>query len=390
MNAERMYDVIVFGATGFTGQLVAAYLAAQPQIFRWALAGRSRQKLTNLQKSLGVGEDVGVLVADSADYDTLIAMTAQSRVLLTTVGPYVKYGELLVRACVATATDYVDITGEPQFVNDIIARYDASAREQQIRIVNCCGFDSIPHDLGAYFTALQLGGDQPLTLEAYVSMNGSLSGGTWNSAIEAFGNLRTNMRQSSARSGSDPQRDVRGMRGRVHYEPIVKGWVTPMPTIDPQIVLRSARTLPQYGPRFRYGHYLRVGSLPALVGLGAGVGTAVALAQFRPTRTLLGKLRPPGEGPTPEQRARSNFRVTFVGKANGEQIITEVRGGDPGYTETAKMVAESALCLALDRDQLPARYGVLTTAVAMGDRLLARLQQAGITFSVVERTGSSR
>jgi short subunit dehydrogenase-like uncharacterized protein len=149
------------------------------------------------------------------------------------------------------------------------------------------------------------------------------------------------------------------------------------------VVLRSARALEVYGKTFRYGHYLRVGSFTKLAALGIGVGSIFGLAQLPPTRNLLLKLRQSGEGPTPEERARSKFRVTFVGRCDDRRVVGEASGGDPGYGETSKMVAESALCLALDRDRLPERYGVVTTAEAMGDRLLERLRAAGLRFEIL-------
>jgi short subunit dehydrogenase-like uncharacterized protein len=169
--------------------------------------------------------------------------------------------------------------------------------------------------------------------------------------------------------------------GRPHHSDEAGGWAAPVPTIDPQHVLRSARALDRYGPDFSYSHYMVTKRLASLAGLGVGAGAAVALAQMRPTRNALLKLKNPGEGPSEEQRARSWFRVRFVAHGDGRRVVTEVSGGDPGYTETSKMLAESALCLA--HDQLPERSGQLTTAVAMGQPLIDRLTRAGIEFRVV-------
>ena len=287
-------------------------------------------------------------------------------------------------ACVETASDYVDITGEPEFVNRLIERYDDDAREHGIRVVNCCGFDSIPHDLGAYMMVQALPDDAPVILEGFVSASGKFSGGTWQSAVRAMGRARHQLRPPR-KPTADDGRSVRGLATRVRYEKAVKGWVAPMPTIDPQVVLRSARALPVYGNAFRYGHYLRVGSFAKLAALGIGVGSIFGLAQLPPTRKLLLKLRQSGEGPTPEERARSKFRVTFVGKAGERRVVGEASGGDPGYGETSKMVAESALCLALDRGRLSEHFGVVTPAMAMADRLLERLRDAGLRFEILSR-----
>ncbi len=405
MTRDRTYDVVAFGATGFTGQLVAAYLAASEESFRWAIAGRSAGKLAAVKDDLGLGDEVGVIAADSGDPASLAAMAEQTRVVLTTVGPYQKYGEPLVAACVEAGTDYADITGEPEFVDGVIERHHDAAHDQGVRIVNCCGFDSIPHDLGAYMMAQELhdvgapagrpGDDAPVVLEGFVSASGKMSGGTWQSAVNAMGRARQRRaRGAQMEHGKRPKRPkrlpadgrkVRGLKSRSHYEKAVKGWVAPMPTIDPQVVLRSARALPVYGSEFRYGHYVRVGSFAKLAALGAGVVSVFGLAQLPPTRKLLLKLRQSGEGPTAEERARSKFRVTFVGSAGDRRVVGTAAGGDPGYGETSKMVAESALCLALDRDRLSERYGVVTTAEAMGDRLLERLRAAGLRFEIESR-----
>ena len=385
MNYDARYDIILFGATGFTGKLVAEYLAAKSadESFTWAIAGRNATKLAQVKADVGLRADVDIIPAATDDYASLTAMTAQARVLLTTVGPYVLYGEPLVRACVETGTHYVDITGEPEFVNTIIDRYHEPAKAKGLRIVNCCGFDSIPHDLGVFMLLQEFAGAASVTVDGYVSANGNLSGGTWHSAITAMSRARAQNKQPPvARTVVGAGRVVRSGKPRVRYAEAVNGWVAPMPTIDPQIVLRSARMLPAYGQNFTYAHYLRVGSLAKVVGLGAGVGAVAALAQFGPTRNWLLNRRQPGDGPTADERARGSFHVTFVGNVDGQRVMAEVSGGDPGYAETSKMVAESALCLVVDRAHLPEAAGVLTTAVAMGKPLLVRLRGAGLVFEI--------
>jgi short subunit dehydrogenase-like uncharacterized protein len=199
-----------------------------------------------------------------------------------------------------------------------------------------------------------------------------------------MGRLRQGLRvarQRREREHTPSDRRVHGVAGHPHHDREAGGWAVPFPTIDPQTVLRSARALARYGPDFTYSHYLVVKRLPVLAGMAAGAGTAIALAQVPATRNLLLKLRDPGEGPTPEQRQRSYFRVRIVGEGGGQRVVSEVRGGDPGYGETSKMLSQAALCLA--HDELPQRAGQLTPAVAMGERLIARLQKAGIEFEVV-------
>jgi short subunit dehydrogenase-like uncharacterized protein len=305
------------------------------------------------------------------------------------VGPFARYGEPVVRACVEEGAHYVDITGEPAFVDLTLEAYDEMARERGVRVVSCCGFDSIPHDLGVMFTVQQLPKGVPLKVEGFVQARGSFSGGTWTSAIEAFANAREQLGKARANGGGgygddgDP-RQVRGIRPRPRYESAVKGWVAPFPTIDPQVVLRSARMLDEYGPDFRYGHYVRVGTLSKLAVGATALGGLVALSQIAPARELLLKVRQSGEGPSESQRAASWFHVTFVGEGGGKRVITRVSGGDPGYDETAKMVSQAAMCLAQDGPKLPDRAGVLTPATAMGQPLLDRLEAAGIRFAVLE------
>lgn len=389
---NRPYDIVVFGATGFTGQLTAEYLARKMgqelRPFTWAIAGRDAAKLAAVKETLirlnPACAAVDTLIADAADLVSLRDMARLTQVVLTTVGPYSQFGELLVQACLRSHTDYVDITGEPDFVNRLHQRYGTLARKVGVRLVNCCGFDSIPHDLGAYFTAKQLCAEaQPLTLRGFVQVDATFSGGTWQTAVSAFSHTSLAEIGRSATATPTPGRRVRGEFGSVYYEAAVDAWVCPFPTIDPQIVLRSARALPQFGLDFCYGHYLRTESLPKLALGIAGLGAIFALAKLPPTRRLLQSYRGSGAGPDAAQRAASSFSVIFVGRVGNTTIKTEVCGGDPGYDETAKMVAESALCLALERARLPDEVGILTPAVALGDVLLERLQAAGITFRIL-------
>jgi short subunit dehydrogenase-like uncharacterized protein len=305
--------------------------------------------------------------------------------VITTVGPYINYGEALVAACADAGTDYVDLTGEPEFVDLMYIRHHAHAVETGARIVHACGFDSIPHDLGAYFTVKQLPEGVPLRVEGFVRAGGAPSGGTFHTAVTAFSRIREMAKVSAERRRMEPRpehRRMRGIRGRPRHEGVVDAWVLPFPSLDPQIVLRSARALDRYGPDFSYGHYVAVKRLPVAVGMAGGVAGMFALAQLPPTRRLLMSRMQPGQGPDPEQRAKSWFKVRFRGEGDGRRAVTEVAGGDPGYGETSKMLAESALCLA--HDELPRTAGQVTTAVAMGDALMERLQRAGISFTVLE------
>ncbi len=390
--SPREHEVVLFGATGFTGGLTAHYLAEGAAAdTRWALAGRNRGKLEALRDELAAIDpravELPLLHADIEDPASLQKVAESTKVVITTVGPYINYGEPLLAACAAAGTDYVDLTGEPEFVDRMWLGYHEQAQRTGARLIHSCGFDSIPHDLGVLYTVGQLPEHTPLAVQGFVRAGGTFSGGTYHSAIAIMARLRQGAavaKQRRQRELRPAGRSIRGVLGRPYNDHDAGGWVAPMPTIDPQHVLRSARALERYGPEFSYGHYVVLGRLPVLAGALAGAATIVALAQLPPTRKLLLKLKHPGEGPTPEQRARAWFKVRFVGTAgSGERIVTEVYGGDPGYGETSKMLAESALCLA--KDALPEVAGQSTPAVAMGQVLIDRLIAAGIGFRVLER-----
>jgi short subunit dehydrogenase-like uncharacterized protein len=387
---DRPHDIVVFGATGFTGALTAEYLARHAGAgTRWALGGRNRQKLEVTREHLAeidpVCAELPLLEADVNDPAALRAVAESTKVVITTVGPYILYGEPLVAACAAAGTDYVDLTGEPEFVDLMWLRYHEQAQRSGARIVHSCGFDSIPYDLGALFTVQQLPEAVPIELQGFVRIGGSFSGGTYHSAIHNMGRLRQGMRVARERRQREQRpagRKVKGVPGKPHRSSVGGGWVVPFPTIDPQTVLRSARSLERYGPSFTYSHYLVAKRLPVLAGMAAGAGAVIALAQLPPTRKALLMLKSPGEGPSAQEREKAWFRVRFVGEGGGKRVVTEVSGGDPGYGETSKMLAESALCLV--HDELPARSGQLTPAVAMGEPLTDRLRRAGIEFRLVQ------
>jgi saccharopine dehydrogenase (NAD+, L-glutamate forming) len=388
----RELDVVLFGATGFTGGLTAAYLAEHaPADLRWAIAGRNAAKLAAVRDRLvdrhpdhpGL-RDLPLLEADSSDAGSLAALAGRTKVVATTVGPYLSYGEPLVAACAEAGTDYVDLTGEPEFVDRMYVAHHATAQASGARIVHACGFDSIPHDLGAYFTVQQLPSDRPIRLRGVVRSGAQFSGGTFHSAMTAMSRARQMKEARSERRALEPRpegRSSRSVAARPSRDPDLGYWLLPLPTIDPLVVARSGAALASYGPEFRYSHFAGCKTLRYAVG-GASAVTALGVAaQVGPVRrALMGRISP-GDGPDERRRARSWFTVDFVGEAGDQTVHTRVSGGDPGYDETAKMLAESAMCLALDDN--PPTSGQVTTAQAMGDHLLARLQKAGLRFEVV-------
>jgi short subunit dehydrogenase-like uncharacterized protein len=385
MPDSRELDVVLFGATGFTGGLTAAYLARNgPEGLRWALAGRNLDKLEKVRDSLGEdGADIELIVADSGDPVALADLAARTKVVLSTVGPYIGRGEPLVAACADAGTDYCDITGEGEFVDRMYVAHHATAVASGARLVHACGFDSIPYDLGAMFTVEHLPADVPIDLRGVVRAGGIVSGGTFETALTGMSRVRQIREAAQARKRVEPRpegRSSRAVAGKPHRDKVLGYWLLPLSTMDPAIVARSGAALATYGPKFRYSHYAGTKTLPYAVGGVAVVAGLALAAQLKPARDLLMKWYPAGDGPDPERRKRSWFTVDFVGEAGGETVRTRVSGGDPGYTETAMMLAESGLCLAFDDN--PPTAGQVTTAQAMGPLLLPRLEAGGVKFEV--------
>jgi len=382
-DPTRELDVVLLGATGFTGGLTADYLAQHALAgLRWGIAGRSPDKLAAVRDRLGV--DVALLTADSTDPASLAELAARTKAVASTVGPYLEHGEPLVAACAAAGTDYVDLTGEPEFVDRMYLAHHETAVRTGARLVHACGFDSIPHDLGAYFTIRELAPVGPVAMRGVVRAGGTFSGGTFHSALGQIARRREMRVAYARRRRVEPRpegRRSRAVAGRPHRDPLLGYWLLPLPTIDPIVVARSGAALAAYGPDFRYSHFAGTKTLRYAAG-GAATAAAVGLAaQVPPLRRALSRRIDRGAGPDEARRARSWFTVDLVAQADGRTLHTRVSGGDPGYDETAKMLAESALCLALDDN--PATAGQVTTAQAIGDDLLARLQAAGMRFEVI-------
>ena len=388
--SSRDLDVVLLGATGFTGALTAEYLAEHaPTGLRWALAGRNRSKLEAVRDRLAKIDDgladLELIEADSADRASLDAMVRRTKVVISTVGPYIQHGEPLVAACAEAGTDYVDLTGEPEFVDRMYVAYHAVAQKSGARIVHSCGFDSIPHDLGAYYTVKELAAKGPVAVRGVVRAGAIASGGTFHSAMGIMARARQTREAAKARRQVERRpegRSSKAVAGKPHRDSVLGWWLVPLPTIDPAIVARSGAALPAYGPRFTYSHYAGAKKPWNAAGFALGAGAVMASAQVPPLRNfLLGRVKQ-GDGPDESRRAKSWFSVDFIGEGDGRTVHTRVRGGDPGYGETSKMLAESALCLAFDDN--PVTAGSVTTAQAMGDNLTARLGAAGIRFETVE------
>ena len=404
-RASRTYDIVLFGATGFTGRLVAEYLLTSYGVrgdLKWALGGRNREKLANVRAELCAidprAAELAILVADASDRASLDPVVRDTRVLCTTVGPYAIYGRETVAACVDAGTDYSDITGETPFIRDMIDAHHERAKQTGARIVHCCGFDSIPSDLGTLMLqerARELGTRCSEVKYFAGESKGGMSGGTIASMLnlaEAASRDRSVARTLAdpyALGGSGPDgADQRGVR----YDADVGRWTAPflMAAINTRIVRRSNALLEHaYGQDFRYSEAMSFSSgargWAMAAGLTAGLAGFLGLAMLAPTRKLvLSKVLPsPGEGPSKEKRESGFFVTRLVGTlADGRGKLHGLVKGeqDPGYGETAKMLGESAVCLA--KDEIGKSGGILTTASCMGMRLVERLRRAGMTFEV--------
>ena len=404
---SREYDVVLHGATGFVGRLTARHLAVHGGTARIALSGRSKEKLEQLRDELGV--DWPLLVTDAADDRSVADLAASATAVATTVGPYAKYGLPLVRACAAAGTSYADLTGEVLFVRDSHDAAHGQARETGARIVHSAGFDSIPSDLGVLLLHERASADGQGTLEDTVlvltSMKGGVSGGTIDSLrtqldlVKADRSLRKVLADPYSLS---PDRAGEPDLGREPdtmvptRDPLLGRWVAPfvMASYNTRIVRRSNALLDHaYGPGFRYREVMSVGGSPLAPvlagGVTAGLGALVAGMALPPTRALLDRVLPkPGEGPSEKVQQSGHFRVEVHTRTTtgARYVATVAAKGDPGYAATAVMLGESAL--SLGTDALTAPGGVLTPAVAMGDRLVDRLRARGFELSVMRDPAS--
>jgi short subunit dehydrogenase-like uncharacterized protein len=395
MSTDREHDLVVLGATGFVGRLLAAYLARNaPAGVRVALAGRSRERLEQVRTGLPAGgRDWPLVVCDATDPAQVADLAGSTRVVVTTVGPYARYGLPLVRACAEAGTHYADLTGEVLFVRDAVEAAHETAVRTGARIVTSCGFDSIPSDLGVHLLhreaeRLGLGGLGDTTL-LVTHFSGGFSGGTIDTmrsqleALEADPSRRKVVFDPFALS---TQRDAM----YVYRDATTGRWTAPwvMASYNSRIVRRSDSLLDHaYGSAFRYREAVGFGrgtqARLQAYGLAAGLGTAFAAMSNRYTRSVADRLLPsPGEGPGEKARAEGHFRVELrTATESGRRLLAVVGAkGDPGYAATAVMLGESALCLTAD--PLESGGGVLTPAVAMGDALVERLRIAGMTLTV--------
>jgi len=389
MSTNKEFGVVVYGATGYTGRLVCEYLHNQYGVngeVKWAMAGRSQAKLTKVRDEMGIPATVPFIIADAEQPATVQAMVASTQVVLTTVGPYQKYGADLVRRCSETGTDYVDLCGEPAWMHEMIAAHGEAAKASGARIVFSCGFDSVPFDLGVYFlqqhAAEKLSGPLTRVKGRVRAMKGTFSGGT----LESF---RLTMKAAAKNPElikvlSNPfslseyytgPKQPSGMKPIFEQE--LNSWSAPfvMATINTKNIHRSNFLLAhQYGDNFVYDEMMLTGPGEK----GEAMATMVA-----EDKSMANDPMQPGEGPSKESRETGFYDVLFVGSNNnGETLMASVKGDkDPGYGSTCKMISESAICLLKNLDA--ASGGIWTPASAMGSLLIDRLQEnAGLTFQL--------
>lgn len=408
-STQPDYDLIVFGATSFVGQILTRYLATTYGVgaeVKWAIAGRSEGKLNSLKSELGAdAAKLPVILADANDEAALAAMCRQTKVVISTVGPYALYGEPLIKACVSTGTDYCDLTGEVQWIRRMIERYEDQAKQSGARIVHCCGFDSIPSDMGVWYLQQQAEETfgqpcQDVRMRVKVA-KGGLSGGTVASMInvakEAGADPKLRKELANPFSICPPEHRSKTRQPSLksaEFDKHFDVWLAPfvMGAINTRVVHRSnALQNARYGKEFTYDEAIMTGKgtkgrLTAY-GMVAALGAFFTASAIKPTRWLVEKLVPqPGEGPSPEDQEKGFYDLRFVGRTqDGKTMITKVTGDrDPGYGSTGKMLGEAGMCLAFDiKDDVAG--GFWTPSSALDGKLLERLtSNAGLTFEVVE------
>jgi len=405
---EQQRHLTVFGATSFVGQILTRYLYGRfgtDGDLRWAIAGRSEKKLRELHGSLyPKAAKLPQIVANAGDEKALREMCAESRVVISTVGPYALYGEPLVKICANTGTDYCDLTGEVQWIRRMIRKYEGAARASGARIVHCCGFDSIPSDLGVHFLqkhAMQkYGRTCPRVKLRVKAMRGGASGGTIASMLNVVkeaaddAELRRELANpySLCPDGYTPQLRQPNV-SLAEYDTDFKSWIAPfvMAAINTRIVHRTnALSKQAYGADFRYDEAVLRGDgfkgRAAATSMGAGLGAFMAAAAVPPTRWVLERFLPgPGEGPSPEEQRNGFFDIRILGRTEGHTLQVKVTGDrDPGYGSTGKMLGQAGACLALDTPKANTPGGFWTPATIFGDRLIDRLTRySGLRFEVV-------
>ncbi len=399
MSNTKQLDLIIWGATGFTGQLVGDYINKKysKSTLKWGIAGRNEEKVANIARRLNIAKE-RIFIADCNDIESLIKLTSKTKVICTTVGPYAKLGTNLIEACIKTNTNYCDITGETQWIRKMIDKYHSKAKENKIKIINSCGFDSIPSDMGVFYSQKNLfektGKYANIINMRVAGAKGGISGGTYNSLSNVLEEARVDKEVRKTLTNPYGLNPIDKQNGpdkadlqKVIFDKISDSWIAPfvMAGINTKIVRRSHALIDfKYGSDFSYDEAILSGKGV----LGQVKGYLSLIPIFLATRkkgsfikNIVDYILPKsGEGPSQKTRISGYYNLRFYLTQQDKIYLSKVIGDmDPGYGSTSKMLAESAVCLALDKT--PETYGILTPSVALGDPLLKRLQEnAGLTF----------
>ena len=378
MNNKK-YDLIVYGASGFTGQLICEYLSDHKDVsnLKWAISGRDIEKLKSISTQFSTEKNkIDVLYADSFDKTSLDSISSQSKLIITTVGPYAIYGELLVESCIENQTYYLDLTGEPHFVHKIKEKYAQKAYDNNVAIIHSCGFESIPPDIGVY-SAINHLNEPNADVSYFFESNGDISGGTWASFINSLSSSRPIV---STESNKHHKSKSNKHTKKVFFHKEFKRWALFFPVIDKYIVRQTSKSFSQYGEGFSFSEYMLFKSWGKLAFILIGIFIVNIISKSKWIKKWLLSLKPSGSGPSKEQRDKNWFTAKVIARGKKNSVMTTIKGGDPGYGDTSKFISEMALCILTQSDQLLKNKGILTPVECSGDLLVDRLRDAGISI----------
>ena len=373
---NKKYDLVIYGASGFTGQLICEYLSTHKNALNlnWAIAGRNLPKLQLVSDKFSIGDKkIEILYGDAFDKASLDSICNQSQLIISTVGPYLLYGESLVDSCIENNTHYLDLTGEPYFVYKIKEKYAQKAIENEVMIIHSCGFESIPPDIAVYCAVNQLN-EPDSDVSYFFESNGNISGGTWASFINSLSTPKPIVRLRVEKSKNKVNKK------KIFFHKGLKRWALYFPVIDQYIVKQTSKKFSQYGEGFSFSEYMLFKSWGKLVFILTGIFIVSIISKSKRIKKWLLSLRPSGSGPSKLERERNWFTAKAIAKGKNLSVMTTIKGGDPGYGETSKFISEMALCLLVDQDKLLAKKGILTPVQCTGNLLVNRLKNAGISI----------
>ena len=366
---SRKYDIIIFGASGFTGKLVCEYFFKSNDAtnITWAIAGRDENKLKEVSKKY----NVDYFLADSFDLNSLNHICSLSKLIISTVGPYMIYGENLLYACIENSTHYLDLTGEPQFVTNMYKKYRYKAIKNKSIVIHCCGFESIPADIGVNETLKHFNEDN-IDITFYLKTKGSISGGTWASFLNSISKPES---LAMKRIKSKTKKQI--SKQKIFFSKRFNRWVLTFPVIDKYIVYKSINSLNKF-KNVHFAQYVIQKSFFRMLILIKSIFFISILSKINVIKNYLLSLLPSGKGPSLEKRKNSWFHITITGKSKNKTTTTVIKGGDPGYGETSKFISETAFSIILNFDELLSNKGILTPMECTGDILTQRLKKSGI------------